>query len=120
MTIYVKKNVLLIKNTGLAANQLKAIACTIPIISGLKEVKFENNGLMDDLMPVILMAVYMHPEISILSFNNNFLRQSSANTYAQLAMAYPTKITEINLMNAMQVGDHADSWTFRMEKMVSL
>ena len=87
MTIYVKKDVLHIKNTGLAANQIKAICCTIPIVAGLKEVKFENNGILDDMMPVILMAIYMHPDISIISFNSNFLRSSAANTYAQLAIA---------------------------------
>ena len=110
----------MIKNTGLAGNQIKALCCTIPIINGINEIKFENNGLMDDMVPVILMAAYMHPHIHTISFNNNYLRSTAANTWAKLAQTFPFKIQHVNLVSAMQLGDHADNWTYNIEKIEGL
>ena len=83
--VYIKKDVFVIKNVGLAGNQIKALSCTLPIIAGIRELKFENNGLMDEMVPIILMAAYMNPDIDTISINNNYLRSSAANTYARLA-----------------------------------
>lgn len=118
--VYVKKDVFVIKNTGLAGNQIKALCCTIPIINGITEIKLENNGLVDEMVPPILLAAYMHPTIHTISFNQNYLRASAANTFAELARVFPLKITEINLVAAMQLGDHADNWTNNLEKIEGL
>ena len=84
--------IFVVKNEGLAGNHVKALCCTIPIISGITEIKFENNGLMDDMVPLILMAAYMNPDIHTISINNNYLRSTAANTYAKLALVFPYKI----------------------------
>lgn len=42
---YFKKGKLELKNLMIPINQCKALSCTIPLISGLKHIAFENNAL---------------------------------------------------------------------------
>jgi hypothetical protein len=61
------------------------MCCTIPLVAGLKHLKFENNKLQDDMVPPILMAAFMNPDIKTISFIGNYLRGSAANTYRELS-----------------------------------
>lgn len=78
---YYKKGVFTIKNAELADNQIKALCCTIPIVQGLKHLKFQNNKLQDEMAPPLLMAAFMNPDLKILTFHSNYLRGSAGNTY---------------------------------------
>ena len=67
------------------------------------------------MVPPILFACYMNPDVCSISFHNNFLRGSAANTYYELSTAYPTRISEFSLQNSIHVNDHAENWTLDME-----
>jgi hypothetical protein len=68
-------------NQSMPDNQVKALCCTIPLIQGLKHVSFENNNINDQMAAAILMACYMAPDCTIITFKGNFLRATFSNTF---------------------------------------
>jgi hypothetical protein len=48
-------------NYELSIDQIKSIACVIPLIKGLRQIKFENNHLTDPGCCLIIIAAFMHP-----------------------------------------------------------
>ena len=89
-------------------------------MAGLKNVKFESNNLNDEMVPPILFACYMNPDVTAISFHNNFLRGSAAATYYELSKVYPEKLREFSLQNSIHVNDHAEMWTLDMELQLNL
>lgn len=65
------------------------------MIAGLKSVVFDNNNLMDDFGPCLLLASFMNPNINQIKFKNNFMRMTFSATYKYLMNTFPNKISEV-------------------------
>ena len=62
------------------------------------------------MVPPLLLAAFMNPDLKIISFSSNYLRGSSANTYAELSNLMPEKICELNLNYSVPTMDLAEVW----------
>mmetsp|Transcript_25236 Transcript_25236/g.39054 ORF Transcript_25236/g.39054 Transcript_25236/m.39054 type:complete len:231 (-) Transcript_25236:3540-4232(-) len=117
---YYSKHTLHFKGIYFPDNQIKAMCSVIPLIWNVRHIKFEKNNLSDEMAAPIMIAAFMNPGVQKLSFINNFLRATAANTFMALAAANPSKIYELDLKFSVQVGDHCDSFTFDLYKQMNL
>jgi len=77
---YFHDGVMSYQNYVLEMEQLKAICCTIPLLKGLKHIKFSNNQLTDEMTAVLLMAAFMNPCLEAITINSNCLQKNSCRT----------------------------------------
>jgi hypothetical protein len=49
------------------------------------------------MVPPLLMAAFMNPDMKTLTINSNYLRGSAANTYRELISIMPDKLVELKL-----------------------
>lgn len=116
---YLKNGVLIMKNMEITDQQLKAICCVIPLMAGLKEVRFEYNNIQDELASALFLACFQNPDLTKISIIGNFLKLTSSNTYETLCKTFPNKIQELNMSGSIQNGDNCDSFC-RMNPKVSM
>lgn len=68
------------------------------------------------MMPPILMAAFMNPDVKILTFNSNYLRGCAGNTYRELSWLMPDKIEQLYLTMSVATADLAEAWTDELTK----
>lgn len=64
--------------------------------------------MTDEFGPAILFACFMNPDIKAIKIKNNYMRSSFALTYNFLMSKFPNKISEIEIINSINVQDHMD------------
>ena len=80
---------------------MKALSCTIPIISGLTTIEFFNNSIPDEMSAVLIFASYMNPDLKNIRIRNNLIRGTAARSYLEFCKVYAEKIVEIDLQNSI-------------------
>lgn len=101
--------VLSFENYGLEMEQVKAICCTIPAINGLKEIRFVNNNLSDEMNAILIMAAYMSPSLDSITISRNSLQKISCKTMRQLQAICPSKLKGLDLDGCADVSYHLEN-----------
>lgn len=72
------------------------------------------------MVPPLLMAAFMNPDMKTLTINSNYLRGSAANTYRELISIMPDKLVELKLQNSIATADLAEVWTDNLSSVESI
>jgi len=62
------------------------------------------------MLAVLLLAIFMNPDVNCLTIKHNFIKLTTANTYLLLYTTYKHKIHELNLQSSISDPNHLDKF----------
>jgi hypothetical protein len=98
--------VLAYDNYILEKNQVKALACIIPVLPDLKRIHFSNNNISDEMGALLMMAAFQNPNLTEIFIEENNLKKCCSNTFRKLLNQCPDKLQKFSLRGSNNLGSH--------------
>lgn len=81
---YFDGKTLKMSNYSLSPETTKALACVLPLISGLEALELLENEISDENLVLLLIAFYMAPKAHTLRISGSSFKRMTCSTLSEL------------------------------------